>query len=73
MMPDALNRLPLPELFDHLVDSSWLRPLATAARKEDLGDRGDITSNVSVSADREGRAWFRTRREGVVAVPRVAL
>ncbi|MDH3583500.1 MAG: nicotinate-nucleotide diphosphorylase (carboxylating), partial [Phycisphaerae bacterium] len=67
MMSEPLNSLPLPQLFDRLVDASWLQTLVTAARDEDLGDRGDITSNVALAADRAGQAWFGARRAGVVA------
>jgi nicotinate-nucleotide pyrophosphorylase (carboxylating) len=43
------------------------RTLVELALREDLGDRGDITSEALIPADRKGRAVFVARKPGVLA------
>ena len=61
------NRLSLDELFESLVDASALSELISTAKREDMSETGDITSNSIVPADVSSRASFRARQPGVVA------
>lgn len=61
------NALPLDELLDALVDRDRLDTLIAAARDEDLGDRGDITSDALIDPQRRTEAAFRVRRPGVLS------
>ncbi|MFM7050828.1 MAG: carboxylating nicotinate-nucleotide diphosphorylase [Planctomycetota bacterium] len=65
------NALALPELFDRLARGDAQLAVARAL-SEDLGERGDITTAVSVDPRAFGRATIRSRGEGVVAGVRVA-
>lgn len=67
MTGEQLNTLPLTELFKHLIDNRSLIRLIDMAIAEDLGRRGDITSRVSIDADRTGRAMMRARAAGRLA------
>lgn len=62
-----LDDLPLPQLFEALVDEAALRTLLRAARDEDLGSTGDITTALSIPARRRGAAQVTPRSDGVVA------
>lgn len=62
-----LNAMPLDDLFAALVEPADLRDLFARARREDLGDPGDITSQLTVSAEHPATAEVRTRCEGVAA------
>ena len=70
------NALPLDELLDVLIDRDRLDALIHAARDEDLGDRGDITSAALIDPLRRTEANVRVRRPGVLAggalLPRIA-
>jgi len=65
------NALALPELFDRLARGD-AQIAVTRALAEDLGERGDITSQVSVDASSYGRATIQSRGDGVIAGLRVA-
>ncbi|MCE2882953.1 MAG: carboxylating nicotinate-nucleotide diphosphorylase [Planctomycetaceae bacterium] len=65
------NALALPELFDRLARGD-AQIAVTRALAEDLGGRGDITSQVSVDASAYGRATIQSRGDGVIAGLRVA-
>jgi nicotinate-nucleotide pyrophosphorylase (carboxylating) len=61
-----LNALTLPDLFDALVSDKSLVQLIRAARDEDLGSAGDITSASVIEPAQRGRAVLAARRRGVV-------
>jgi len=44
-----------------------LEPFVRTSLEEDLGARGDITTNAVIPPDSRGRAAFVTRRDGVIA------
>ncbi len=62
-----LNGLPLPRLFGALVADGSLDRLLEAARIEDLGAAGDVTSESAVEATATCRATAVAREPGVVA------
>lgn len=49
------------------LPDSLLRPLVVAALAEDLGRRGDVTSQATVAADQQATLHIVTRQDGVVA------
>jgi len=57
----------LDELWQRLLASAPVEPLVDRALAEDLGDRGDITSNLLVEADRFGEASLRARESITLA------
>jgi len=61
-----LNALQLPDLFPALVSDRDLARLLNAARDEDLGSGGDVTSESIIDPCRSGRAILAARGEGVV-------
>jgi nicotinate-nucleotide pyrophosphorylase (carboxylating) len=70
-----LNALPLPQLFDQLTADGSLDRLLEAARHEDLGDAGDVTTACMFEGGWEVRAAGVAREAGTVcglaAVPRI--
>lgn len=48
------------------LDKVLLRPLVEAALIEDLGRRGDVTSQATIPADIEAQLQIRTRQAGVI-------
>jgi len=62
-----LNELSLPELFDTLTGDGSLRRLAHAARDEDLGGVGDLTTSSLVAPGRVAEAAITMRDAGIVA------
>ncbi len=68
------NALPLDQLFARLIDGRWLGVLLDQAMAEDLDQRGDITSQLTVSAEAKLTAHLRSRGEGRLAgLPLVSL
>lgn len=65
--PADLNTCTLDELFDQLLQGTWLDALIDRAHAEDMADRGDVTSSVTIAADAEGAAFMRARASGVLA------
>jgi nicotinate-nucleotide pyrophosphorylase (carboxylating) len=65
--PADLNTCTLDELFDRLVRGAWLDALIEQAHAEDMTDRGDVTSSLTIAADAEGAAVMRARASGVLA------
>lgn len=65
-MNDPINNLPLPELFRRLVKEHELDALLESALREDLGDRGDVTSDSLISSSLTGEAQFTARGAGVL-------
>lgn len=65
------NAMSLPALFDALCRSDAAEAV-TRALREDLGDRGDITSAACFGPNDRGRAKIVSRAEGVLAGVRVA-
>ncbi len=61
------NALSLPELARRLVDHPATVRLLEAAREEDLGECGDVTSRSVIPAARRMRAAITAREPGVVA------
>ena len=49
------------------IAPSLIRPAVNAALAEDLGLAGDITTNATIPADRQARAVFNARDDGVIA------
>ncbi len=66
-MTDPINSLPLPRLFERLVDSRSLAMLIDAARAEDMHTRGDITSALTIAPDAQSAAQLVARQPGVIA------
>ncbi len=62
-----LNSLKLPELFQTLTADQSLRRLIAAARDEDLGEAGDVTTASIIPAGRAVRVAGVARAPGVVA------
>ena len=62
-----LNTLPLAHLFDELTSDGSLDRLLAAARCEDLGDSGDVTTSAIVDAELTARAAGVARGAGVVS------
>jgi nicotinate-nucleotide pyrophosphorylase (carboxylating) len=62
-----INQMPLPEAFVALVDDRWLMRLIDAAIDEDLAERGDLTSQISIDPAATSGAQLRTRVEGQIA------
>ena len=62
-----LNALPLPELFEALTSDGSLRRLLAAARHEDLGDAGDVTTAAMGDGVRLVRAAGVARTAGTVS------
>ncbi len=62
-----LNALPLPELFEALTSDGSLRRLLAAARHEDLGDAGDVTTAAMSDGVRLVRAAGVARTAGTVS------
>ncbi len=62
-----LNTLSLARLFDELTSDGSLDRLLAAARCEDLGDSGDVTTSAIVEADLATRAAGVARGAGVVS------
>lgn len=48
------------------LDVVMLKPLVEAALLEDLGRRGDVTSQATIPADKEAQLQIRARQAGVV-------
>jgi len=68
LAPDPLidfNALPLSAVFDALVDSAALARVLEAARIEDLGARGDVTSRAIIPDRERAAATIVAREEGV--------
>jgi len=65
-MPD-LNALSLDDLFSTLARGGRVRRLLEIARDEDLGDRGDITTDSIIDAAARGEAQLVMREVGVVS------
>jgi nicotinate-nucleotide pyrophosphorylase (carboxylating) len=71
-MPRDLNALALPDLFAELARTGLVRRAIELSRDEDLGDAGDVTSEVFVPSD--ARAVGRVvAREGLVVAGLAAL
>jgi nicotinate-nucleotide pyrophosphorylase (carboxylating) len=66
-----MNDLPLDALWTELVTASAMYRLIDTAMAEDLGEAGDITSQLSIEAERVGRATVRSRANGVLAGARL--
>jgi nicotinate-nucleotide pyrophosphorylase (carboxylating) len=70
-----LNALSLPRLFDELTADGSLDRLLEAARREDLGESGDVTTESMIDEGWEVRAAVIAREPGTVsglaAAPRV--
>src|SRR5262245_28601217 len=62
-----LNALPLDRLFDALTADGLLRALLELARREDLGEAGDVTSTAMISAAATAQARIAARVDGVAA------
>src|SRR5262245_32977291 len=62
-----LNALELPELFEALVADGALKRILAAARAEDFGERGDVTTEVIVAPGAAATASGVAREAGVVA------
>ncbi len=62
-----LNTLSLARLFDELTSDGSLDRLLAAARCEDLGDSGDVTTSAIVDAELTARAAGVARGAGVVS------
>lgn len=62
-----LNKLSLTSLFDELTSDGSLDRLLAAARYEDLGEPGDVTTAAIVDADLDARACGVARGAGVVS------
>ena len=62
-----LNTLSLAHLFDELTSDGSLDRLLAAARCEDLGDSGDVTTSAIVEPDLTARAAGVARGAGVVS------
>jgi len=65
--PVDLNRLTLLELYQELTRDGLVRRLIELARDEDLGGRGDITSQILIEPHRTAVARLNSRSRGVVA------
>jgi len=61
------NALQPAELWSRLIDDRWLCQLIDAAKAEDLGEAGDITTELTIDAERTARATVRSRTDGVLA------
>ncbi len=61
-----LNTLSLPELFRYFTADGRLNTLLTLARDEDLGEAGDITTDLLERGDEPAAASFVAREAGVV-------
>lgn len=48
------------------IDDVLLKPLVTAALVEDLGRRGDVTSQATIPADKQAQLQIRARQAGVI-------
>ena len=48
------------------LDKVLLEPLVQAALVEDLGRRGDVTSQATIPAERQAKLQIRARQEGVI-------
>lgn len=48
------------------LDEVLLKPLVEAALIEDLGRRGDVTSQATIPADRQAQLQIKTRQAGVI-------
>ncbi len=70
-----LNALTLPQLFEAITADGSLDRLLSAARAEDLGEIGDVTTRSIIQDDWEVRAAGVARQVGTVAglvvIPRV--
>ena len=62
-----LNALPLSRLFDELTSDGSLHSLVAAARREDLGETGDVSTAAMIDAGRSVCATGVTRASGVVS------
>ncbi len=62
-----LNALPLPRLFDELTSDGSLQRLVAAARREDLGESGDVSTWAMIDADRSVCAVGVARASCVVS------
>jgi nicotinate-nucleotide pyrophosphorylase (carboxylating) len=62
-----LNRLPLPELARVLVSDADLLQLREAMRREDLAERGDVTTDSIIAAQARAEADAVARQGGVLA------
>ena len=58
-MSSENNLLPLPD--------TLLRPMVEQALNEDLGMRGDITSNAIITSDKTAKFSLVSREDGVIA------
>ncbi|WP_367110534.1 carboxylating nicotinate-nucleotide diphosphorylase [uncultured Psychrobacter sp.] len=48
------------------IDEVLLKPLVETALVEDLGRRGDVTSQATIPADRQAQLQIRARQDGVI-------
>ena len=48
------------------LDDVLLRPLVEAALTEDLGRRGDVTSQATIPADMQAKLEIKARQAGVI-------
>ena len=62
-----LNALTLPHLFDELTSDGSLQRLVAAARREDLGETGDVSTWAMIDAERSVCAVGVARGCGVVS------
>ena len=65
------NQLPLPRLFETLTADETLTPLLEAARREDLGEIGDVSTASMIEAGWTVRAVVLARQGGVACGLRV--
>jgi len=67
---EAINDIPLPEVYRTIARGGLVRRLLELARDEDLGQgdsRGDITSLVTIPEELSGKAALVARGPGIVA------
>ena len=67
MTSEQINAMSLPDAFVALVEHRWLMRLIDAAIDEDLADRGDLTSQISIDESTVSTAQMRARRDGRIA------
>lgn len=66
MTRENWNAMELGELFERLVQGQALENLIQAARREDLGEAGDVTSLAMVEESRQGLGVLGSRKGGRV-------
>ena len=67
MTMQDLNALDLRELFSELVQGEHLDALLRLAIEEDLGERGDVTTEATVDPGRDGVTAIVARQPGILA------